>query len=116
MKDLFELKSVWDIQVFLGFVNFYRRFIQGFSRIAAPLTSMLKITKEPAPSRNDGSKSISSRNNNSRPASKRKNGNSDEFGSDSIEHAKKLGKLKGQNSVKSQKLSKLGNSKRQKFG
>ena len=37
-----EPKSVRDIQVFLGFANFYRRFIQGFSRIAAPLTSMLK--------------------------------------------------------------------------
>lgn len=33
-----------DIQVFLGFGNFYRQFIQGFSKIAAPLTSMLRIT------------------------------------------------------------------------
>ena len=32
--------------MFLGFANFYRRFIQGFSRIAAPLTSILK-TAEP---------------------------------------------------------------------
>ena len=40
-----EPKSVRDIQVFLGFANFYRRFIQGFSRIAAPLTSMLKTTE-----------------------------------------------------------------------
>lgn len=39
-----EPKSVRDIQVFLGFANFYRRFIQGFSRIAAPLNSMLKTT------------------------------------------------------------------------
>ena len=39
-----EPKSVRDIQVFLRFANFYRRFIQGFSRIAAPLTSMLKTT------------------------------------------------------------------------
>ena len=38
-------QSVWDIQVFLGFANFYRRFIQGFSRIAAPLTLMLKTAK-----------------------------------------------------------------------
>ena len=28
--------------MFLGFANFYRRFIQEFSRIAAPLTLMLK--------------------------------------------------------------------------
>ena len=39
-----EPKSVRDIQVFLGFANFYRRFIQGFSCIAAPLTFMLKTT------------------------------------------------------------------------
>ena len=31
--------------MFLGFTNFYRRFIQGFSRIAIPLTSMLKIAE-----------------------------------------------------------------------
>ena len=44
IKDWLEPKSVQDIQVFIGFANFYRRFIQGFSRIAAPLTSMLKAT------------------------------------------------------------------------
>ena len=37
-------KSVQDIQVFLSFANFYRRCIKGFSKIAAPLTSMLKTT------------------------------------------------------------------------
>ena len=31
-------------QVFIGFANFYRRFIQGFSRIATSLTAMLKTT------------------------------------------------------------------------
>ena len=31
--------------MFLGFTNFYRQFIQGFNRIAAPLTSMLKTAK-----------------------------------------------------------------------
>ena len=36
------LRSVHDIQQFMGFANFYRRFIRNFSRIAAPLTSMLK--------------------------------------------------------------------------
>ena len=39
-----EPKSVWDIQVFIGFPNFYWRFIQGFSKIAALLTLMLKTT------------------------------------------------------------------------
>ena len=31
--------------MFLGFANFYRRFIQGFNWIAAPLISMLKIAE-----------------------------------------------------------------------
>ena len=37
-------KSIRDIQVFLRFTNFYRRFIQGFNKIITPLTSMLKTT------------------------------------------------------------------------
>ena len=44
VKQWPEPQSVRDIQVFLGFANFYRRFIQGFSRIAAPLTLMLKTS------------------------------------------------------------------------
>ena len=39
-----EPQSVQDIQVFLGFANFYRWFIQGFSKIVAPLISMLKTS------------------------------------------------------------------------
>ena len=39
-----EPKSMRDIQVFIGFANFYQWFIRSFSRIAAPLTSMLKTT------------------------------------------------------------------------
>ena len=37
-----EPESVWDIQVFIGFANFYRHFIKGFSKIVAPLTAILK--------------------------------------------------------------------------
>ena len=44
VKNCLEPKSIRDIQVFLGFANFYRRFIQGFSRIAAPLISMLRMS------------------------------------------------------------------------
>ena len=44
VKNWPEPKSIWDIQVFIGFANFYWRFIQDFNRIAAPLTSMLKTT------------------------------------------------------------------------
>ena len=45
MRNWPEPKSVRDIQVFLGFANFYQRFIQGFSKIAGPLTSMLRTTR-----------------------------------------------------------------------
>lgn len=34
--------TVKDVQAFLGFANFYRRFIAAFSRIAAPLTNLTK--------------------------------------------------------------------------
>ena len=44
VKNWSEPKSVQDIQVFIGFANFYWRFIQGFSKIAAPFTWMLKTT------------------------------------------------------------------------
>ena len=46
VKAWLEPKSIRDIQVFIGFANFYRRFIQGFSKIAAPLTSMLKTSPQ----------------------------------------------------------------------
>lgn len=35
-------KSVKDIQSFLGFANFYRRFIKGFSGLVAPITCLLR--------------------------------------------------------------------------
>ena len=44
VKNWLEPKSVQDIQVFIGFANFYWCFIQGFSRIAAPFISILKTT------------------------------------------------------------------------
>jgi len=33
-----------DIQSFLGFANFYRRFIQDHSQVARPLTQLTKKT------------------------------------------------------------------------
>ena len=45
VKKWLEPQSVRDIQVFIDFANFYRRFIKGFSRIAAPLTAILKTTE-----------------------------------------------------------------------
>ncbi len=35
-------KTVKELQRFLGFANFYRRFIRNFSTVAAPLTSLLR--------------------------------------------------------------------------
>ena len=35
-------KSYHDIQVFIGFTNFYRRFIRNYSGIACPITNLLK--------------------------------------------------------------------------
>ena len=46
IKEWPRPKSYRDVQVFLGFANFYRRFIQGYSTIAAPLTGLLKGSKE----------------------------------------------------------------------
>ena len=37
-----EPKNYRDVQVFLAFANFYRRFINEFSRIVAALTTLLK--------------------------------------------------------------------------
>ena len=91
-----EPKSVQDMQVFLGFANFYWQFIQNFNKIVVSLTSILKTTNKLAPSRNDGSRSAFSRNNDNRPASGKNDSNNevDGFG-DGIEHAKKSGKSKG---------------------
>ena len=111
VKDWPEPKSVRNIQVFLNFANFYRRFIQSFSKKSTPLTSMLKTTgllDRLASSRNDGSKPVSSRNDSSKPASGKNDGNGEfnEFGVDGVEHVRKSRKLN--------KSSKLGNSKSEK--
>ena len=42
IRDWKRPKSVKNIQEFLGFANFYRRFIEGFSKIAHPLTTQTK--------------------------------------------------------------------------
>jgi hypothetical protein len=37
-----EPKNTHDVQSFIGFANFYRRFIKNFSKISVPLTDILK--------------------------------------------------------------------------
>src|SRR5262245_28130281 len=39
--------SVHDVRVFLGFANFYRHFIEGYSRVVMPITSLLKTKGNP---------------------------------------------------------------------
>jgi hypothetical protein len=38
--------SVGDIQSFLGLVGYYRRFIEGFSKISKPMTELLEKDKK----------------------------------------------------------------------
>ena len=42
VKDWKLPRCVKDVQTFLGFANFYRRFIKGYSKIAAPLMNLTK--------------------------------------------------------------------------
>jgi hypothetical protein len=45
VKTIIEWKEppgVKDLQKFLGFANFYRRFIKDFSKLTQPLTNLLK--------------------------------------------------------------------------
>ena len=45
IKKWSKLKIYREVQIFLRFVNFYRRFIYCYSKIAAPLTSLFKDSK-----------------------------------------------------------------------
>ena len=45
-----EPESIRDIQIFIGFANFYRRSIKSFNRIAALLNGILKTTRSSVPS------------------------------------------------------------------
>src|SRR5213083_2747646 len=40
-------RSVTDIQIFLGFANFYRRFIDGYSHVVMLITSLLRTKGNP---------------------------------------------------------------------
>ncbi len=44
IRDKPEPPSVRNIQVFLSFANFYKKFIKNFTRIATPLILMLRTT------------------------------------------------------------------------
>ena len=40
IKEWAKLERVKDVQAFLGFTNFYRKFIKGFSNVARPLIAL----------------------------------------------------------------------------
>ena len=42
IKDRKHPRSVKEVQIFIGFTNFYRRFIKDFSKICKPITETLK--------------------------------------------------------------------------
>ena len=37
-----RMKSIFEIRSFVGFAGYYRRFIQDFSRLAAPMTRLIR--------------------------------------------------------------------------
>ena len=45
IKEIQPVKSLKEVQYFLGFANFYRRFIRNYSKIALPLSNS---TAQPA--------------------------------------------------------------------
>jgi len=47
INDWPEPQGFRDVQVFLGFANFYRRFIHNYSQLAAPLNSLIATAQSP---------------------------------------------------------------------
>ena len=46
VKEWDQPRNVTKIRSFLGLAGYYRRFIKNFSKIARPMTNLLKKTKE----------------------------------------------------------------------
>ena len=46
IQNLPLLASIWDLRSFLGYVSFYRRFIQNFVKVSKPLTTLLCKDKD----------------------------------------------------------------------
>lgn len=46
IKDWLELKNVKDVQVFIGFANFYQHFIANFLAIACLLINLMRGKKK----------------------------------------------------------------------
>src|SRR5882757_7029225 len=48
-------KSIRDVQVLLGFMNFYRRFIRKYAKVTLPLTELLKKSETSRGMKSEGS-------------------------------------------------------------
>ena len=46
VKEWDQPRNVTEVRSFLGLAGYYRRFIENFSKIARPMTNLLKKTKE----------------------------------------------------------------------
>ena len=45
LKKIVQVKSLKDVQHFLGFATFYRRFIKDYSKIILPMTNSTSLDK-----------------------------------------------------------------------
>ena len=116
VKDWLDPKSVHNIQIFLGFTNFYRQFLQSFNKIVASFTLMLKIIglpDKPIFNKNNDSRLASNRNDNNKSVFRKNNGNSEvdrfDISGNGVRHIKKSGKLSKLRKSKSKKMSKSQN-------
>jgi len=55
LEDWPTPKSVRDVQVLLGFTNFYRRFIRKYAKVTLPLTELLKKSETSRGKKSEGS-------------------------------------------------------------
>ena len=46
LKEIDPVNSLKDVQHFLGFANFYRRFIKDYSKIILPVTIGMSLDKK----------------------------------------------------------------------
>ena len=70
VKNWPKSKLVWNIQVFISFIDFYWQFIQSFNRIMAPLTWILKTNRSSDLTQRDDDNQVDRGSSNDRSLSK----------------------------------------------